>query len=309
MPQVSAHAHTRDKTVFSAYINAMVTAAVIARENPDRHPRARAGGLFVSAILHIAVAILLLMSPRLVLEPPKREMVVEVVTLPPPPEPEPKREIPPPEPPAPAPELPEARHFPPPPPPQLQEAPLAEQSRPSPTPAPRPARQRPAQAPSAVVPGMPSLGVPTPVAPAPMPNAELSARRQSQPLGNERGGETLEEASQSLDDFILSQVARYWVIDFKGERFRDIVLYARLVLKPDGMLASPYGKNDPWVITSMVPNYDQYTGPQQQQIRTALVTFLQAARQAQPFRLPPDGKSGQMQLLTLEFRLGDIQIR
>jgi hypothetical protein len=51
-----------------------------------------------------------------------------------------------------------------------------------------------------------------------------------------------------------------------------------------------------------VVNYDALP----QDVRTVVETFLQAMRQAQPFRLPPGSESSFARSLPLAFKLGDL---
>jgi hypothetical protein len=265
--------------------------------------RARAGGLIASLLLHGLVAVLWLWWPAAV--PPRmpESMVIEMVAMPAP-EPSPQPLPPPPPPPEPPPiaQAPPPLPILPPPPPQLSEAPIAETSSPPPAPVPRPPRERPAaRAPEAD--RRPSLPPTSREAALPMPpSAPLEAGRRD-PGG---GGSPESVASQAVQDFILAQIARHWLIDVRSPRFANIEIGGRFVLLPNGMLAPPFGKSDPWEPPKMIRGYDQLRGPDAQAIRTALITFLQAVRQAQPFRLPPDGKTDEPRTLPLHFRLGDL---
>ena len=64
----------------------------------------------------------------------------------------------------------------------------------------------------------------------------------------------------------------------------------------------PFGKNDPWNLEVMFPQRDQLPD----QLRNVGITFLQAMRQAQPFRLPPDEESYKSRVLPLSFRLDEL---
>jgi hypothetical protein len=70
--------------------------------------------------------------------------------------------------------------------------------------------------------------------------------------------------------------------------------------------APPFGRNDPWDLRVMVRDYDLMMKPENRMIRTTIETFLQAMREAQPFQLPPDGRSNEERVLPLSFRLGDL---
>lgn len=262
----------------------------------ERH--ARLGGLAGSLLLHVLVAALLLWSPVPPPPVPPESMVIEMVTLP---APQPSRDL------ARPTDLPPAPALPPPPPPQLNEAPIAETSSPpaaAAAPLRAPLRERPAaRAPQPRPEPQPAPLARRPAVPAPVPQSTPLQGGRYEPGG---GGSPDSVASQSVQDFILAQIARHWLIDTHGERYRNIVLYGKFVLLPNGMLAPPFGKNDPWNPRAMIGDYDRYRGPAGETIRSALETFLLATRQAQPFRLPPDGKADEARSLPLRFRLGDL---
>jgi hypothetical protein len=208
-------------------------------------------------------------------------------------------------PPAPAPpaetSLPSLPLVPPPPPPQLSEAPIAERSSPppAPRPAPQPARPRVDSPPTTALPGQRST--------AALPKSDSG---ESAPLEAGRyrpGGAPADSvASQTVQDVILKQIARHWIIDVRGPTYRDVVLTVRFKLLPDGTLAPPFGRNDPWDLQVMVRDYELMMKPENRMIRTTIETFLQAMREAQPFQLPPDGRSNEERVLPLSFRLGDL---
>lgn len=252
----------------------------------------------VSLLLHALLAWWLLHGPWWRDTPPEPPtMVIEVVSAPePPPPPAPPPE---PQPPAPAP-LPSTGVVPPPPPPQLQEAPIAERSAPPPGPRPSPLPSRPRPETRGLTPG-PGAALPLPRAEDAPPSAPFEAGRASP-----GGGPREATATQAVQDFILAQIARHWIIDVRSARFGNIVLNGRFTLLPDGMLAPPFGRNDPWDPRTMIRDYDVLLKPGNEALRTAIETFIQAARQAQPFRLPPDGKADEPRHLPLSFRLGDL---
>jgi len=247
----------------------------------------------MSLLLHAVLAWWLLHTPwqrDLPAEPPT--MVIEVVRAP---EPAPLPAPPPP----PEPTTPPTALIPPPPPPQLEDAPLAERSSPPPVPRPSPQPARP----------RPETPAPT-ASPRSVPALPRADDGQSAPFEAGRatpdGGPKEETATQAVQDFILAQIARHWIIDVRSTRFNNIVLNGRFVLLPNGMLAPPFGRNDPWDPQRMVRGYDQLLKPGNEALRTAIETFIQAARLAQPFRLPPDGKADEPRHLPLSFRLGDL---
>jgi hypothetical protein len=253
----------------------------------------------VSLLLHAGLAWWLLHGPwwRDVLPPQPPTMVIEVVTAPePPPPPAPPPPAPPPAlpPPTPPPPLapPPTGLIPPPPPPQLQEAPIAERSTPPPSPRPSPQAARP-RAESRSAPNLPKADDAV--------SAPFEAGRATQ-----GGGPKEATATQAVQDFILAQIARHWILDLRSARFSNVVLNGRFMLLPDGMLAPPFGRNDPWDPRKMIRDYDQLLKPGNETLRTAIETFIQAAKQAQPFRLPPDGKADEPRQLPLSFRLGDL---
>ena len=266
-------------------------------EAKDRHRAALPAGVVLSVLFHVMVAVLLLLPVWWHREIPehKTEFVMEMVQLP-----EPKVQPPP-------------RPLPPAPPaPVFNDAPIAENSTPAPpppTPAPLPrARPRPEMVPGG---GLTQLApkAATPVPPLtlkpqvePVPESNFSSSTQRKEPGND--GRQV-QATQAFRDFILQQIAQKWVLDIHGPRYSHITLEGPpIVVQPDGFLASPWGKNDPLDLRRMIRDYDQMGNRKDEM--TALVTFLQAMRQAQPFRLPADGKDGQARVFQLYFTLDDV---
>ncbi len=279
--------------------------------DPDRHPRALVTGVVLSLALHLGIAGLLTYSPWAERETTPPEFVVDVVELPKPPKH--KAPAPPPLPPPPAPAVqappPPAASLPPPPPPQLVEAPIADKSAPPPhkslsNAAPR-VRPSPLNAPHRTV---ASASTPLPVNSANPESTPVTIGPHHVEEDSLPSGHSEDKAAQTIPDFILMQIAQHWVIDYRNPRYRNIVLRgARIVLLPNGMLAPPLGKNDPWNPRAMIANYDDLLQPGAQTLRQALETFLQALRLAQPFRLPPDGKpNDKPRVFEIYFRLGDI---
>ncbi|HEX6959187.1 MAG TPA: hypothetical protein VF194_14490 [Ferrovibrio sp.] len=160
-----------------------------------------------------------------------------------------------------------------------------------------------------------------PVAPAAKPQAKAEAApqgRKAQPkapsqagnrtagTANGGAGKTGTEMTQSESDFFLSQIVEAWVIDFRAPQFRNIQIYGNYKVLPNGMLAPPFGKNDPWDMNAMVTNWDEVENtPNAAAFRTAIETFLRAMRLAQPFKMPPNA-DGYPKVLSLNFRLGDL---
>lgn len=269
---------------------------------PDRHPAALPTGVVLSLAFHLAVALLLMFAPWAAHKTPPSELVVEVVQLPKPPE----AKVP--EPPAPvAPQV--EQSSPRPEVPQLTEAPISEKSAPPPqaSKVPAPPRERPATSRPEPKSAAPALQAQANSEEANATPATLGRHdRKSEP----QGGAAPEPASQRVQDFILMQIARSWIIDLHSPRFRDLDIGWSFVLRPDGMLEAPFGKNDPWDLAEMV-DPRTYAIMKEQSERghfytTVVTTFLQAVRQAQPFRVPPKEESYVNRALPLRFHAGDL---
>lgn len=270
--------------------------------------------LAASLLLHVLLAAILVAEPwtwRLT-KPPEPQEISMVFPEAPKPAPAAK----PPEPPKPA----EAEKPPQPPPqqapvplpppeiPQLQRAPLAEKSEAPPSPGDRARRHLPSTEKPEAAPPKPQTAGPGPkTAPqlqAPAQRRAEAGNRQSGPPG--AAGPAGKAMTQSESDFFLSQIIAAWVIDFDAPQFRDIQIYGNYKVLPNGMLAPPFGKNDPWDMRKMVNNWDQIAHvPEAAAFRTAIETFLRAMRLAQPFQMPPD-VSGYPKTLSLNFRVGDL---
>lgn len=280
------------------YIDVMAsTAFADSSKVDDRHPSALVTAVVLSLALHVGIALLLTYKSSSVPKPPPNEMVMEVVQMPKPPD-------------APAPAPPAPQALPPPPPPQLTEAPIAEKSvAPTPTPPSKSAAgahervttAQPEEKRLAVAPSLPAnSGEPT---------APVSRERPSRPAAGEEGGK-IETASQTVQDFVLMQVAREWILDLHSPRFSTIEIKWEFVLRPDGTLGAPFGRTDPWDLARMVDStaYANMQQPTEEAriLRTVATTFLQAVRQAQPFRMPPNEASYKNRVLPLRFRIGDL---
>lgn len=264
----------------------------------------------LSVVLHGLVVLLLLLEPwtwRIQPEPPP--LLAEFVM------PEPPKAAPPPAP-APAPPAPQAQQtLPEPPPPapvpQLQRgAPVtdrsvappsagernrqqsrtAEQQQPQPQDQPGP-RPRAAQEP-----------------PQQRPNQAQSGNRQAGPAGGAPGmpGERM---TQSESDFFLSQIITLWPIDFDAPQFANIQIDGAYMVLANGMLAPPFGKNDPWDMNAMIRGWDKIAAdprPQAIALRTAMETLMRAMRNAQPMTMPPNAQ-GYPKILVMDFKVGDLQ--
>ncbi len=270
--------------------------------------------LALSLLLHALVALLLIVEPwtwriqpepppilaEFVLpQPPKPAVVPAPTPVPPPPTPrtaeESPREI--------------ARPVPPPSIPQLQQAPVTEAPSTAPPSAGQKARpqasERPQPAPLPDRVGPSTTTAPPVQRPRNAPAQDTGNRRAGPPGA---AGEAGAAMTQSESDFFLSQIVSAWVIDFDAPQFADIRIFGRYRVLPDGMLAPPFGKNDPWDMRAMVENWDQISAerrPQAAAFRTAIETFLRAMRLAQPLRMPPNAE-GYPKVLELNFRIGDL---
>jgi hypothetical protein len=200
-----------------------------------------------------------------------------------------------------------------PPPPQLEEAPIAERSRPRPeaTPSeapspPPPQVVRPASRQRAAPRATPPLESGEPITRVPAPSI-VDREAPSLGPGTRAGrGSSSEAAQQSEGDFLLKQIMPHWLLDSRNQRFRSVVLGGIFQLNADGTLAAPYGKHDPWAPEVMIQNYGQMQRPELQDVRLALESFLRAARAAQPFRLPPGVTGGYPRSVKIVFKLGDL---
>jgi hypothetical protein len=114
-------------------------------------------------------------------------------------------------------------------------------------------------------------------------------------------------AKQDEKDFLLAQVMPFWLLNYRDPRYQHVVFRGTFVLRSDGMLEPPYGKNDPWDPTTMIGDYDRLLARGQDSYRLAVESFLKAVRAAQPFRLQPgvDPKSYPRPVAVF-FRLGDL---
>lgn len=267
----------------------------------------------LSVLLHVLVALVFLLEPWNFMAKRDPPPLIAEFVMPEPPKPVPptppappaQAPTPPPPPQTANPELP-----PTPPVPQLgRGATIGEQSR-SPSGAGERARQREerAEEKKPTPPQVDAIG-PKPQARAPqaVPNrADSGNRRQGNASGS--GGENAQEMTQSESDFFLSQIVNTWVLDFDAPRFANIRIYGKYRVLPNGMMAPPFGKNDPWDMRAMVDGWDLIANdprPEAAAYRTALETFLRAMRLAQPLAMPP-GAQGYPKNLGLDFRVGDL---
>ena len=298
-------------------------------------PLARA--LAVSIVLHLLLLVFWIgVERRDPARPPPELVAIPLELIAPPPVPTPAP------PPPPAPPLAER---PPPPPPQLREGAAAERSTPPPAetppaatpPAPPPPTQSAARAapraepaPRAAAPPAPRTAEPGPAPPAPAPAptpAAPVARANPQGVANvgapprsnvERNAERppaglpSERVTQSETDYLLAQIVRNWLLDYRNPRFADVILRFWFVLEPDGRIPPPLGGDGPIDFAQMVVNYPELVrasqiDPRYRDMRTALETFIVAVRASLPLAPQPDAPraAGQRSML-IEFKLGDL---
>lgn len=269
----------------------------------------------LSLLLHGLAAILLIIEPWTWRIQPELPPVLAEFVMPEAPKPAASRPAPPPPEAAPPPSSPrrpieELKDVPPPSIPQLQQAPVTQDPSRAPPSAGQRARPQASERPQPAP--MPDRSGP---ATAAAPPADRQRAPSQQTTGNrQRGapgvaaGETGPTMTQSESDFFLSQIVSAWVIDFDSPRFADIRIFGRYRVLPDGMLAPPFGKDDPWDMGRMVENWERIaTDPRPEAVafRTAVETFLRAMRLSQPLRMPPNAE-GYPKVLELNFRVGDL---
>jgi hypothetical protein len=280
-------------------------------------PRERLIGLALAALLHALLGGGILYGQGLLVLPEATPVVIEVEFVPAPEPPPPPLVLD-----APPPPSPEAFILPPP--PVLDEAaPVARESRPAPAPgpeSPRPGPTEHARGPSPEPPApaadphrpplvlrggeIPSSSAPRRIAPPSLiDNSPFTVGRADRRAGSGGSAEAME---RSEGDFILSQVMRHWLIDYRSPRFRDVLLNAPVTLNADGTLGYPFGKSDPWQPEQMVGNWLELQRPQMEPVKVAVESLLRAVRAAQPFQLPPGVAGGYPRRIRLYFRMGDL---
>jgi hypothetical protein len=275
-------------------------------------------GLLLSLLLHVLFGFLMIeFQARDDATPADIVIPVELVELPPPQAPAPPPPPPPPPPapqvqappPPPPPPVPEVRHEPVPmPPPQIvqrETAPNAARSS-----APRVVPPRSGAPPAPAAPPAPHVPESRDGLLPPSPPAErksVAGVAAGRATTNEPAGPAGEKLAQSEVDFILAQVLRVWLIDYRAARFKDIVISGNFQLNPDGTLGAPFGVNDPWSLERMISNYADLLRPDARDQRAALESFLAAMRQAQPFKRQADAPAmNGPKILSFSFRLGDL---
>jgi hypothetical protein len=234
-------------------------------------------------------------------------------------------ELPAPAPQPPAPPPPAPSPAPPPPPPPAPPPAPAPAPPPAPPPAPAPARPR-TEAPPRPAPASPRLpegaltGLlqgPPQSAPAPPPAAAASvgARPRTQAERSaERppAGLPSERVTQSETDFLLAQILRNWLLDYRNPRFAEVILQFWFVVDPDGRIPPPLGGDEPLEYAKMILNYPDLVrasqiDPRFRDMRTALETFIAAARATLPFAAQPGtARAAGPRALLIEFKMGDL---
>lgn len=265
----------------------------------------------LSLLLHGLAALLLVIEPwtwRIQPEPPP---VLAEFVMPEPPKPAPRVAPPAPTPPPPAQSFEPLKDVPPAAVPQLQQAPVTQDPSRAPPSGGQRARpqasERPQPAPLVGQSGPATTAAPPKQAERQPPSQDTTGNRQRGAPGVAAGA-TGAAMTQSESDFFLSQIVSAWVIDFDSPRFADIRIFGRYRVLPDGMLAPPFGKDDPWDMNRMVENWDRIATsprPEAAAYRTAVETFLRAMRLAQPLKMPPNAE-GYPKVLELNFRVGDL---
>lgn len=121
-----------------------------------------------------------------------------------------------------------------------------------------------------------------------------------------------ERVTQSETDYLLAQIVRNWLLDYRNPRFADVILRFWFVLEPDGRIPPPLGGDGPIDFAQMVVNYPELVrasqiDPRYRDMRTALETFIVAVRASLPLAPQPDAPraAGQRSML-IEFKLGDL---
>lgn len=230
----------------------------------------------LSVLVHVLLIVILLNEYFLWgrLQAPTPEIAVELVPAPVPP-PKADQPKPPPKPmpqPVPRPVPHPTQVVPPPPVPQLTPGRLAEHS------------TSPTHAGSGGAEG-------TSHAPLMAAGAAFSLTPKEQAKAGHAGAKGPEgpELTQSEHDFILSQIMKYWHVDFHSPEAHGLVLQGVIYINADGTLASPLNKNDPWDPSAVVADYASMVRAGYTFRREAIEGFLLALRLSQPLKLPPTG--------------------
>jgi hypothetical protein len=114
------------------------------------------------------------------------------------------------------------------------------------------------------------------------PGLSLEPKEQAKAGPQAAAGPLGPELTQSETDFLLSQIMKYWHVDFHAREAQGLTLEGVFYVLADGTLASPVNKNDPWNPSAVVDNYaslDRYR-------RDAVDGFILALKLSQPLQLP-----------------------
>jgi hypothetical protein len=121
-----------------------------------------------------------------------------------------------------------------------------------------------------------------------------------------------ERVTQSEADYLLGQILRNWLLDYRNPRLADVILHFWFVLEPDGRIPPPLGGDGPIDFSQMILNYSELVrrsqvDPRYRDMRTALETFIVAARASLPFAAQPGAPRPQgPRSMLIEFKLGDL---
>ncbi|MFM7345555.1 MAG: hypothetical protein ACKO1J_09350, partial [Tagaea sp.] len=199
---------------------------------------------------------------------------------------------------------------------QTRPAPRAE-APPRPVPAPREAAPAAPRLAEGVLTGL-LEGPPQSAAvrpPPPTAAASVNARPRTQAeRAAERppAGLPAERVTQSETDFLLAQILRNWLLDYRNPRLSEVILQFWFVVDPDGRVPPPLSGDGPPDFAQMILNYPDLVraaqlDPRYRDMRTALETFIVAARASLPFAPQPGvPRAAGPRSLLIEFKLGDL---
>jgi hypothetical protein len=154
-----------------------------------------------------------------------------------------------------------------------------------------------------------------PVRPPPTAQAALNAPPRSQAERNADrppAGLPSERVTQSEADFLLAQILRNWLLDYRNPRLAEVILHFWFVIEPDGRIPPPLGGDAPLDFSQMILNYPDLVrasqiDPRYRDMRTALETFIVAARASLPFAAQPGApRAAGPRSMLIEFKLGDL---
>jgi hypothetical protein len=134
----------------------------------------------------------------------------------------------------------------------------------------------------------------------------LAAPGALQKPGNHSNGPDGPDLTQSEQDFFLSQIMKYWHVNFHAPQAQGLVLQAVVYVQADGTLASPINKDDPWDPGAVIEGYDAMVRTGYSFRREAIEGFLLALRLCQPLELPPGAKGPWPRRMMLRFAFDDL---